>query len=467
MSGGRPWSLTRRLSVTFALTTSVIVALYGAWSGYLFFDAVRDETRRFLRHEIGELALHVEHTDGSREQIARGAEQTLAVPEHPPIALRIRDRRDHVLFEGGRARLLRAADGPIGDDGLPNAWFFTRRVAGWARSVDDPPVRIELIVDTGGAIGALVEYASAVGLTFLFAVLLSAVAGYYTARRGLATLRRVVRRTQEIGPFDQETRLPVEGAPREVREVADALEDLLVRIRSGMAEMRLFTAGLAHELRSPLTNLIGSTEVALLKPRTAEEYHELLREHLDELQELSEAVDNLVAYCRSSDPDRRELRSERFDFASEARIRLHSLERRAAAAGVSIELSSEGATEMEGDREDCLRVLKNLVANAIALAPRGTSVRVRLEGGEEDIRLVVEDEGPGVPPDLAERIYEPFVSGRPRAGKRASYGLGLTICKRIVEEHGGWLWHENLEPRGTRFVATFRRTSRTSGEAVG
>lgn len=465
MSEGRPWSLTRRLSVTFALTTSVIVALYGAWSGYLFFDAVRDETRRFLRHETGELALHIERTNGSREEIARCAEQTLAVPEHPPIALRIRDQRDRVLFEGGRARLLRTVDRPVGDDGLPNAWFFTRRVAGWSRPVENPPVRIELLVDTGEAIGALQEYASAVGLTFLFAVILSALAGYYTAWRGLATLRRVVRRTQEIGPYDEETRLPVEGAPREVREVADALEDLLVRIRSGMAEMRLFTAGLAHELRSPLTNLIGSTEVALLKPRRPEEYHELLREHLDELQELSEAVDNLVAYCRSSDPDRRDLRSERFDFASEARIRLHSLERRAAAAGLSIDLSSAGVTEMEGDREDCLRVLKNLVANAIALAPQGSTIRVRIRGDDDEIRLVVEDDGPGVPPDLAERIYEPFVSGRPRAGKRASYGLGLTICRRIVEEHGGRLWHENLEPRGTRFVATFKRRSPGAGES--
>ncbi len=104
-------------------------------------------------------------------------------------------------------------------------------------------------------------------------------------------------------------------------------------------------------------------------------------------------------------------------------------------------------------------MLRNLVGNALAWSPAGAAVDVRVEGAPAAVRLVVEDRGPGIPAELAERIFEPFVSGRARRGERGGYGLGLTICRTAVRAHGGRIWHEPREGGGTRFVAEFPRAA--------
>jgi two-component system heavy metal sensor histidine kinase CusS len=238
--------------------------------------------------------------------------------------------------------------------------------------------------------------------------------------------------------------------------VGDALASMLGRIESATAGMRTLTAGLAHELRSPLQNLIGETEVMLLSDRSPEDYRRLLASNLEELHDLAGAVDNLLVHCRARDPlrpGRPLLPPEPFDLFDQACLRLERTRRAAERGGVRLELRRSGDTTVVAVREDVLRLVKNLVDNAVKWSPPGGAIEVLVEGDGETVRIVVDDQGPGMPAHLGESIYRPFVRHAGGQQARAGYGLGLSICRSVVDAHGGRLFHEPRAGGGTRFVA--------------
>ncbi|HEX5010431.1 MAG TPA: ATP-binding protein [Planctomycetota bacterium] len=457
----RHWSLTSRLAWRFATMTSVIVFLYAAGSSYVLFDALRDDLHNFFDHESEEFTAMLLQTDGTPAALQQAAESVADVTHEPPCGYRVRDAQTGaILAQAGRQKLLdRVPDAiPIGERSMSLS-ILRNSVVGHARALPDRGLVVELLVDAQDVRGALFKYLRSALLVFLISVPVAAVCGMVTARRGLQALRDLVAQARAIELPGGGARLAPEDAPEELRELTAEINAMLARIEDGLHAMRTFTASLAHELRSPLQNLIGETEVALLASRSADDYVTLLRSNLDDLHELSDAVDNLVAFCRSSEPQPRGAVRERFDLLSEADLRLARERRTARRVGSELHLTGGGDTTLVADREDVLRVLRNLVGNALAWSPAGAAVDVRVEGAPAAVRLVVEDRGPGIPAELSERIFEPFVSGRARRGERGGYGLGLTICRTAVSAHGGRLWHEAREGGGTRFVAEFPRAA--------
>ncbi|GJM22464.1 MAG: hypothetical protein DHS20C15_23790 [Planctomycetota bacterium] len=456
----RHWSLTRRMALLFALTTSCLLALTSGFAAYALFSTVRDELRSFLAHETQELAHDLTRSDGSREAVTAVVESIAAVTSTPLSAFRVRDANGFVVAEAGQAHMLDAVREPV----LPDAsWRDYLLDGGIASAADTDRVHwltAEVLVDTTTAMGRVAGYLESVLVVFLVSVFLAGLAGWWTARRGLAGLNRVVTRAASVRGPGAGISLQLDGAPQEVRAVGEALEALIRRLDESLLEMRTFTASLAHELRSPVQTLMGETEVALLRAREPAEYQELLRSNLDDLSDLSSAIDNIVAYCRQSEPTQPDARPQSFDFAEEGRLRLEREQRRARRQGVELEIHSEGDTRLMADREACLRVLRNLVDNAVEWSPRGGRVVLSLIGEPEHVLLEVRDEGPGVPTELRERIFEPFVSGPPRATRRAGYGLGLVICRSAVEAHGGTLDFASPPEGGSVFRAVFPRAPR-------
>jgi len=453
----RSWSLTRRMAWTTALSTCLLLALGAAWSAYFVLHMVRSDLASFTEHELSELALGIEQTDGSAASVQPLVDRIAEVSQEPECAFRVRDAEGVVLGQGGSPRLLTALTDAIEPGGSWREYLFSKKTAVGAQRIHGHDLVVELLIDTSEVQARMLRYLCSIGAAFLVSAGLAGLLAWFTTHRGLRSLREVVDQARALDLHSGGGRLSLEGAPTEVREVGVELDALIARIDDGLEQMRTFTASLAHELRSPLQNLISETEVALMSELSPREHVAVLRSNLEDLLDLSDAIDHLVAHCRTSEPNGEQQGRESFDLAEEVELRMGRERRAAGRLGVGLEIGKSGDTGLRADREGCLRVVRNLLANAIAHTPEGGLVRLTLEGAPDEVRIVVEDEGPGIPEEVAECLFEPFVSGPPEPGRRRGYGLGLSICRAVMEAHAGSIEFASRKPRGTRFVAVFPR----------
>lgn len=261
----------------------------------------------------------------------------------------------------------------------------------------------------------------------------------------MSPLRRVAdsvsRRSEaDLSPVDEQE------SPREVLPLVEALNRLLRRIGGTLAAERRFTSDAAHELRTPLAAIRANAQV-LLGARDAEERETTARDLLASVDRGTRLVDQLLALARADRPAAR-ARFEQVDLAvivGEVAQTLHPLVER---QGARLELRLE-ALPLCGDHGLLAVMVRNLLDNALRYGPSGGMVRVTTGAGG----LVVEDEGPGIPPDERQKVFERFYR---LADSRASgSGLGLSIVQRIAELHDGRITVEGAAAGGTRINVVF------------
>jgi signal transduction histidine kinase len=274
-------------------------------------------------------------------------------------------------------------------------------------------------------------------------------------------LRAVAQRARSVRePTSATVELEDDDPPDEIRDVVEALRQLFSTVRAESERNRIFYASMAHELRSPIQNLVGETEVALFKTRESADYRRVLESNLDELRDLGDAIDNLVTICSERRPVDGNSDLEDFDLLDEARIRLGRERSQAERRGVELAVEGQGDLSVRGDREGLLRAVRNLAANAIQWSPAGSTVEVRLVGLDDAIEVTVDDAGPGVPLELREEIFRPFVRGPSLNGQRIGYGLGLAIVRSAVDSQGGTIEVGSAPQGGARFHVVLPRSAR-------
>jgi two-component system heavy metal sensor histidine kinase CusS len=460
------WSLARRLTGLFLVSTTGFVIAISVVSAWFLHQSVQRELEKLLPQEISELRARFDagiHDDEKVEfaQFITDLDNRYA-PDHLGVRVWQPDGKT-VLGEFGNVELLRPeypAPTPLESPQIIDSrirWDAERLASGQTVGVvvDGSPI---LSLQERYEVFATVLVLCGTGLTLVLSR-----AFFQRVSRLLAT---VAARARAVREPDASIDMQIEGAPREIQEVADALREMLENIRRETEQARIFTAGLAHELRSPVQNLIGETEVALIALRDATTYRDVLLSHLEELRSLGDAVDNLVTICSAKETARSPAR-EHFDLAHEARIRLQRERASAERHGMRVDIAVHGDTRIHGDREALLRALRNLVANAIQWSPPAGAVDVEIDGRNGEILIHVDDAGPGVPEDLRERIFEPFFRGPAAAGHRVGYGLGLAITRTAVEDQGGRIEVGPSKKGGARFSVTLpRRIERERDEAA-
>jgi signal transduction histidine kinase len=442
----RPRTLRRRITSAFALTTLLLSLALSVPYGWTLRSTLEDEADALAREELEETVAHFDGRAPTPESFAAAVEDMRG--QHPdyPLAWRVwADATGAMWGEfGDRTLLERAPRERPGPSDVRTLEGATRWTVGSLGSGLTTAVLVD--ASTQGArfrrflLGALGFVLLATGLASL--------AGGLLAARVSSLLAQVARsaRTEDT----PETWLAPSEAPEEIQDVVRALQDTLRRIREETENARLVTSGLAHELRSPLQNLTGETQVALLREREPAEYRRVLESHLEELGELSRMVDNLVALS-SVDEARRRRSVEHFDLAGEARLRLAREFQLAARRAVALELRSSGPLMVEGDREALLLALRNVVTNAIEWSPRGKAVEVSLGELDGTLEILVDDAGPGVAPEERELIFRPFHRGAAARGRRVGFGLGLALTHSAVRAQGGSIEVGDSPLGGARF----------------
>ncbi|MBA3997960.1 MAG: two-component sensor histidine kinase [Candidatus Accumulibacter sp.] len=380
-------------------------------------DAVPAQLDDILYGHDG-LALMVVAPDGALLYASVGAAFPSAMLEAPAPAALPRPR----VWTSASGQPLRGIVAPAAT-GIPQA----------------PPARVALALDTSHHAHFMESFRTTLWSVVVVAALLTGFLGWAAARRGLAPLRAIRQGAAGVTAQRLDYRLPTAAVPAELAELAETLNAMLNRLQDSFRRLSDFSSDLAHELRTPLSNLLTQTQVTLSKARTADEYRDILASNSEELERLARMVADMLFLAKSDNalivPHR-----EPIDLADEVAKLFAFYEALAEEQGIA--LACRGAARVAGDRLMLRRALNNLLSNAVRHTPRGGRITVVLTdaGATPDAaaRIAVENTGATIPAEHLPRLFDRFYRAdlsRHSFGEGA--GLGLAITRSILRAHGG------------------------------
>ena len=331
---------------------------------------------------------------------------------------RLSGRREAVVREsGGHAFREIASALPLGIAGLP-------------------PTKVLVAVNIDHQRDFMATFGRILWLSIAAGILLTGLLAWLAARRGLEPIRRIAALARNISASRLGERLSLEPVPPELSDLVAALNAMLARLEDSFRRLSDFSSDLAHELRTPVANLVTETEVALSRARSAEEYREVLYSNLEEYNRLSRMIGDML-FLAKADNGLIVPRRETVDLAAETQGLFAFYEALAEEKGIGMVL--EGAGAILGDRLMIRRALSNLLSNALRHTLRGNSVKVSIaHPGSGETRLAIENPGADIAPEHLSRLFDRFYrvdASRQKTSDGA--GLGLAITRSIVEAHQG------------------------------
>jgi heavy metal sensor kinase len=245
-------------------------------------------------------------------------------------------------------------------------------------------------------------------------------------------------------------RLSVPNQKDEIGRLAAVVNDTLARLELSFEQLRRFTADASHELRTPLSVIRGIGEMNLRETRTAAEYKDAMGSMLEEVDRLTRLVDSLLQLSRG-DAGTMRVSREAVDLGQLAREVVASLGILAEERQQRLTVDADDDVDVLADRLVLRDALTNVVDNAIKYSPNGSTIDVRVRRDGDRGTVSVTDEGPGIPAEHRERIFDRFYridEGRSR--ELGGTGLGLAIARWAVETNGGHISVDSTD-RGSVF----------------
>src|SRR5438874_3410874 len=264
-------------------------------------------------------------------------------------------------------------------------------------------------------------------------VLASPLIAITATKRRLRPLEEMTQSLGRIGPTHLKERVIPGDWPRELQPLAIAFDDMLERLDDSFTRLSQFSADLAHELRTPVANMMGEAQVALTRERTAAEYRETIESTIDECERLSRIVDNLLFVARA-DAAREPIARKRFDARNAVEKIAAFYQTIADERHVSISCTGDGYIHADPDLFE--RAVGNLLDNALRFTPENGSIQIALSEHDGDFEVAVSDNGCGIAPEHVPRVLDRFYRADSSRGSDGA-GLGLALVKSIVELHGG------------------------------
>lgn len=437
----RPASLTFRLTLMFSAVASVVFLAFGWIIGQSLDD-------HFVMEDYKEL-----------EVIATAVNQSLSDYQATEDITQVKQRFDDMLVghHGAVLRVTNAAEELIYNSQetdlstvprIPTEKLTKNKMQHWKngehnyrilrnkiKTKDNKLYEVIIGVVTDFHLHFLQSFRYTLWLMVVSGIVMMGLMGWIAVRHGHRPLHHMVDQISQIKTDELNTRLTPESVPSELTELAISFNDLLQRMEEAFARLSNFSDDIAHELRTPITNLMTQTQVALSKARSAEEYEEILYSNAEEYDRMSQMIGDML-FLAKADNGLHPPNSENINLVKEIHNLFDYYEAWAEELGISLTLT--GYANTKADRLMLRRALSNLLSNAIRHTPVDETVSVNLETVNNSVIITVQNPGVAIQPEHLPKVFDRFYRidpSRQRGSEGA--GLGLAIVKSIVEAHHG------------------------------
>jgi len=453
-----PRSITSQLVLLFTPAAALLLCCGLGIFYWIVIQHAFEEDNAFLADKIFALRTNLKKPDGP--QAVNEELQTVHAGERAPYSIRVIDSTGRTVAETpGMARLLPASVFRIAEtssslaskakdyragDKLFSLMVVTQQSGG-------ETYRIQIAQDRSGDDEFRKEFGALLAIVLAFGILASAVIAITVTKRGLRPVAEMTRSFQRVEPSHLQERVPPSGWPRELQPLAVAFDEMLDRLEDSFTRLSQFSADLAHELRTPIANIRGEGEVALTRPRTSDEYREVIESTVGECERLSGIIDSLLFLARAEAPDRH---IQRTLFDGHSAVEKIATYYGAIAEERGIAISCKGKAEIYADPMLFGRAVSNLVDNAVRFTPNGGSVLISIAANDTQSEVSVRDTGCGIPTEEIPRVFDRFYRTDPSRSSDGA-GLGLALVKSITDLHGGSASIKSEINRGTTVTLVF------------
>ncbi|RIJ08504.1 HAMP domain-containing protein [Pseudomonas sp. 91RF] len=438
------------LSLRLGLTVSILGALLVVFLAILAYFALTHELNALSRDSLEKKMAQVEHSLSlyvdANEVSGKPHILLDQVMGHDNLTLTIYDRgnlRSPLLKSGSgltdpriELKAVRATtDQLIYTDSVDDEGAKFLTASKLIRLKDGSNVPVLLSMDNAHDQALLSAYLRSTLMALPLLLVFIGLTAWGAVQRGLAPLREFRKVAARVTTQDLDHRLSVVNMPQELSELAQGINVMLDRLDSGVQQLSQFSDDLAHELRTPINNLMGKAQVTLSRKRTVEDYKDVLVSCTEELERVARIVSDMLFLAQASQP---------MAHASFEPIALEEEALRVAdlfslsAQDKQIHLKVVGSARVSGDRLMIQRAISNLLSNALRHCPPGKTVSLFIEQSPTQVALRVSNPGAGIEaqhlPHLFDRFYRVDSS---RTRSQGSTGLGLAIVRSIMSLHSG------------------------------
>lgn len=458
-----PISLTATLVVLFAAVSIAVLAVTNAFVFFFVEQQWRSGAQQDLEVAGNVLRLLVASQPNATAIANRGDRITGELGKNRRLTFSVSAATGEPLVttlpDGFPAEAFRRA----GDIEHPVDWtwqdkhFSIAEISG--KFGDGSPARLRLSLDVSEPKDIQGAYSRALVLITVAGGLIAAIFGLAVVRHGLLPLRRMATAAGEITASRLGERLRPEDTPAELRDLATGFNGMLGRLEDSFRRLNDFSSDIAHELRTPINNLLGQTQVALSRSRSSDEYRSVLESNAEEFERLSRMIQDML-FLAQADNAQAALHTEEVNLRAECAKLVEFFEPLIEEGRLRVEL--RGDASVRADRLLLQRALANLLSNAVRNTPPDSVIGIDISTAESaGSEVCISNPGPGIAPEEMPRLFDRFYRTRyAREAKTEGTGLGLAIVRSIARLHGGGVEAHSTPGVQTRFCLILPNSSR-------
>ena len=306
-------------------------------------------------------------------------------------------------------------------------------------------------------------------ITVPLALMVASLGGQFLANKALKPVDNITQTARMITSQNLNQRIKPPKVKDEISRLTETFNEMISRLDQSFSQVKQFTTDASHELKTPLTILKGEVEVTLRKERTSHEYQQTLRSNLEEINRMSQIVEDLLLLSRADSGELR-LNKEEVNLTEILHEVVNQMNMLAQSKNLRIEASNHhGDIQIFGDALRIRELFLNLIENGIKYTEEGGSIHISLNkesplseknlsnrpdrGQAKFVKIIISDTGIGIAQEDQQKIFDRFFRvDKARSREQGGSGLGLSICKWIVEAHQGDIKVESEVGRGSSFI---------------